>query len=675
MYLPMVNGGGKNRRYLLEFGGIDLTEGAAEGKLSDSRGLCADYYPSLGPREGRRPEAKLQQGSAVFGWGKLCWVDGSDLFYDGKVVGQVTPGEKQFAAVNTKLCIFPDKKYIDIREGKLKYLEGNVANREGADAVFGENTLTLARDVVIGETEGSFISFRPIMNRDENRTDTGEISYFKVYDELTWDPSGESWMGSGERELGVSSAGMSDLAGRCVIPMEDADGHFALNTRKEKETRTATGTDIITTREELSPYGPDSQKGVYGIITKVTVTDESSHFYNEYYAWRVELTIALHDANQENMGFEGVFEPGHRVWVSGCSIEANNTPEDKPLVVEAVEGRTITFTITDQGQKLTAGTVQDAVMVKSKVPDLDYICEKDNRLWGVCTEDKTIYASALGDPKNFGIYRGVDTDSYAVAVGSDGPWTGIVSYGDGVLCWKEDCLHKIMGDGPSSYAMYTYRISGVQPGSAKSMAVVDEVLYYKGENGVYAYTGDRPQLISASLGRERFRDAVGGTDGRRYYLSMEDGSGHWAVWAYDLLRGIWLKEDDRRALDFANLGGVLYRLDEDGTVWKLGQTDGDGGTVEWLAQLAPINETDHGRKIYSRFVIRLRMEAGSWAKLEARYDGGIWTSLWVSGPAVRQTAVIPVRPARCDRVELRISGKGRCVVESVERVFSVGGLK
>ena len=54
------------------------------------------------------------------------------------------------------------------------------------------------------------------------------------------------------------------------------------------------------------------------------------------------------------------------------------------------------------------------------MPDLDFICESENRLWGCSNETRTIYASALGDPTNFFSYQGLSTDSYAVAVGSEG---------------------------------------------------------------------------------------------------------------------------------------------------------------------------------------------------------------------------------------------------------------
>ena len=60
------------------------------------------------------------------------------------------------------------------------------------------------------------------------------------------------------------------------------------------------------------------------------------------------------------------------------------------------------------------------------MPELDFLCENENRLWG-CKGD-TIYASKLGDPFNWNVFDGVSTDSYAVDVGSAGDFTGCFAY-------------------------------------------------------------------------------------------------------------------------------------------------------------------------------------------------------------------------------------------------------
>ena len=84
---------------------------------------------------------------------------------------------------------------------------------------------------------------------------------------------------------------------------------------------------------------------------------------------------------------------------------------------------------------------------------MDYICSFENRIYGCSSSANTIYASALGDPTNFFDYTGISTDSYAVAVGSEGEFTGCIGYGGSVLFFKEDAIHRLMGSFPAEYAL------------------------------------------------------------------------------------------------------------------------------------------------------------------------------------------------------------------------------
>ena len=163
---------------------------------------------------------------------------------------------------------------------------------------------------------------------------------------------------------------------------------------------------------------------------------------------------------------EDLFKENQAVEISGASIDENN----KEIIIRKVEGNTLTF----YNDSFTAGDSSTEVTIERKVPDLKVICSSNNRVWGA--DDTTIWASALGDPFTWYNYDGLSTDSYAVAVGTDGPFTGCVEYGSNVLFFKEDKLHKVLGTSPKDYAIYTYTIQGIQNGSMKSAQVINEVL-------------------------------------------------------------------------------------------------------------------------------------------------------------------------------------------------------
>ena len=67
---------------------------------------------------------------------------------------------------------------------------------------------------------------------------------------------------------------------------------------------------------------------------------------------------------------------------------------------------------------------EEPLQCERRVPDLDYLTECDNRVWGCSGSENVIYACKLGDPTNWFSYRNTAADSYAVTVGSDGDFTG-----------------------------------------------------------------------------------------------------------------------------------------------------------------------------------------------------------------------------------------------------------
>ena len=92
---------------------------------------------------------------------------------------------------------------------------------------------------------------------------------------------------------------------------------------------------------------------------------------------------------------------------------------------------------------------QGSVIIERRVPDMDYVCESQNRLWGCRYGNdgeknlNEIYGCALGDFKNWRQFQGLSTDSWTASVGSDGPWTGAVNYLGSPMFFKENNIHKV----------------------------------------------------------------------------------------------------------------------------------------------------------------------------------------------------------------------------------------
>ena len=122
-------------------------------------------------------------------------------------------------------------------------------------------------------------------------------------------------------------------------------------------------------------------------------------------------------------------------------------------------------------------TRETNLRLERTVPIMDFVIESGNRLWGCRygenadgTVVNEIYASKLGDFKNWFCYMGLSTDSYSVTCGTDGQWTGAITHLGYTLFFKENHLHKIYGNFPANYQVQTTACRGVQRGAGSSLA-------------------------------------------------------------------------------------------------------------------------------------------------------------------------------------------------------------
>lgn len=376
------------------------------------------------------------------------------------------------------------------------------------------------------------------------------------------------------------------------------------------------------------------------------------------------------------------YKPGDTVVVSdvrringkGEAVSVTQN-EGKSFVVESVDD--VAWMITAKGNPFVefqesnvTGVWSMIYKLSTKFPALDYICEYNNRLCGCSNEENAIYVSEIGDPTHLYSYEN-ESGSFTVAVSSDGEFTGCTRFGTSVLFWKEDKLYKLLGEYPSEYVLYSYDVDGVQKGSGKSQQVINEVLYYLGTQGVYTYTGGVPKLISENFGQKRFKNGVAGRDVDSYYLSVTDENDKAHLFVYETNVGMWLREDDTKAKDFARIANDLYFINNAGEVWKA-DNGLDEKNAEWMAQFAPFYETMQGRKTYSKIIIRAEIPAGAYIKVKVRYDGGAWRecgSVTGGKDALNDAVAIPVPISRCDKFELHLSGKGNVTILGILREF------
>lgn len=777
------------------FTGLNRTDAASDGALTDSLNLSSRHYPALSTRKGRRNAVTTQKGSALYAWDELVWVDGTTLYTMDRsgdtpttvALATVTEGEKQFAVINSKLVIWPDKLVVDLQTKDIKRMDATISAPGSSVTASGVNLTFSETDPVIATQTENFT-----YNSDEPLTTL-------KYTALEWDIDSRLWTKEGEEEKNVSDIASGDL----LIP----SSNNLIRTKTTNESYTAENTEgnylkvksvsksgtteckwekweselnysydeyYIPYYEEgpfesndsysdyaesvtlYSSYSFNSSNGTYSNAGSATTYNKgtpgsgyialgdsvNSVSYSEYGVISVSTSTAVYAPkgpyyeeytyyskgskkigdvyadkgtypnNGRNSadgywyvfvsetGFDGTvsvtydvygvgtpklttqFKVGDRVSITG--LPCGDVSRVKIVEISDYE---VSF---EEGSfaGTTGESVEETVTIKRDIPNLDYICTSNNRLWGVCNDDKstlwdaetetfkevtarTIWASALGLPERFYDYDGLSTDSYAVAVGSPSDFTGIIDYSGSVLCWKEDVLHRIAGDYPANYVMYTDYYNGLQAGSEKSMIIINEVLYYKGRDGVYAFSGGQPQLISYRLGEEHYEAARAGERAGRYYISMRNSMNISELLSFDTIRDCWYAEDDMDVIDFAELRGTLYALTSTGPIYAIGE--GENTETEWSATLAEWTEGTYEYKQYRRIHIDADISDGAELKVYVKTDDNEEKQIWETRKFGRQRFDIPIHIARAKRVIVRLAGKGDVVIRRITRDVALRG--
>lgn len=358
-------------------------------------------------------------------------------------------------------------------------------------------------------------------------------------------------------------------------------------------------------------------------------------------------------------GIGQYFEKYDAVTISGCSLEINKTAviQDKDtdfIVIIAAIDQSI--------------TQESGITVKKTVPDMDFVTELDNRLWGCSSANHEIYASKLGDPTNWNSFEGISTDSYAATVGTDGDFTGAISHLGYVLFFKEDMIHKVYGSKPSNMQITALPLRGVAKGCEKSLCIVNETLYYASRNNICSYEGSMPYSVSDEI-KPGYTSACAGQYGNKYYISMEY-DGKWRLLAYDPAYKTWHCEDNTKML-FASYGeGELYFIDQNGRLRTI--AGGAQEEIEWSIESGDILEGELGKKRIVKLKLFMELSGGYADIFVKTGKKAMWERLTTLRAEGKETFSVPMIPNRCTYYKYKIKGKGKLILYGLEKVWKGG---
>ena len=120
MELPQMKYRGNSYQIqTVQFKGLNRRPEPADGEYSGCQNLTTRAFPYLAPRRARTAVEQSGTPTAIFGWDKLVVVAEGKLYLDGEAICAVSGKPKQFAVVNSKLIVWPDKLQIDLTNNEI----------------------------------------------------------------------------------------------------------------------------------------------------------------------------------------------------------------------------------------------------------------------------------------------------------------------------------------------------------------------------------------------------------------------------------------------------------------------------------------------------------------------------------------------------------------------------
>lgn len=398
----------------------------------------------------------------------------------------------------------------------------------------------------------------------------------------------------------------------------------------------------------------------------------------DYNTVDVEKTFYFTDRAGDTWNFymnKTVTIGGYFVW-NGIDLVYHNANTNVDYILDVTSGASGTQLVFDMSSNSVV-TETETVTIKRTAPDLDFLCGYGNRIWG-CKGD-TIYASKMGDPYNWNVFDGISTDSYSVGTGTERNFTGCISYLNHPIFFKEDRIFKVYGSSASTFQVVESAVMGVPEGSSKSLAISGNTLFYLSRAGVVAYNGGVPVLISSPLGEEHFKNAVGGSDGVKYFVSMQDESEDFHLFVYDTQKRLWHKEDDIQIKQMVYLDG-LYAVLTSGEIYLLGdplripQAASEESNVLSMVEFGDFDLDTMDRKHFIRLRFRVEIEIGGYVKFYIKYDHeNSWKNIGEVHSKQKNVYVLSCPLKRCDHFQLRLEGSGNWKLHAMEYQNYIGG--
>lgn len=439
---------------------------------------------------------------------------------------------------------------------------------------------------------------------------------------------------------------------------------------------------------------------------------ENKAWFQEEYFVRIAFDSIEYDENPIQVGDTIRFDSPEITWGKGTvarvytkentayEVMKTGVLQDNRVYIVLKCGicNTTGFRIDQDGTAANEETVTGDIVASKRsfkifnpIPIMDYVVEANNRLWGCRYGDdgngnfvNEIYASKLGSFRAWEKFEGISDDSYRVSCGTDGAFTGAITYGGNPLFFKEDYLHRVYGTFP--FQVTPLQVNGVQDGCGKSLAVVNNILFYKSHDGICTYNGSYPSLLSLPFGGVKYSNVIGAGTETKYYFSGSNGDTN-ELFVYDTTTGLLHKEDNPSIVEMCAYDSEVFAM-----ISLAGQYEYQSGiiclsnantisgtadsTIPWFGETGIIGLNLPEQKYVTTLDIRMRLGEGAKIAIYFEYDSsGDWEEVYETEGGNLRTFNIPLRVKRCDHMRMRMEGEGDILVYTITKTIEGGSMR
>lgn len=396
------------------------------------------------------------------------------------------------------------------------------------------------------------------------------------------------------------------------------------------------------------------------IEKEVSYPQQAARLYGSYMVFKTDANFTT---------FKNSFKVGDVISFSGGYYDGNETADywmDKKMIIREISNqseRKVTFdpyTFDDTNANETT-----ACTIKKVMPELTHLCSWNDRVWGVSADGK-IYASKYQDPTNFEYFDLSSADSFTLEAGIGGAFTGSCATGNYIAFFRENKIHRITGTKPSNYRHTVIKQNGVMRGSERSLAVINDIVYYEGKNGIYAFDGGEARLVSEKLGDFVHSLGVGAARGDEYYISVKNGTGSFDLFRYHTRKGIWLKDGQEQYLSAVSFLGDMYYVNSEKKIYKISDKK---ATRDFETTLRAFEADFAEKKGFMRICVGYTKNQSGYIECSVSYNDKPFEKVATLEGGTDAVGEIRLTPNRGDSIRIKLHGSSDAVIKYIMREY------